>query len=118
MPSAVLYFLFFCSGVSSLVYQVVWVRVFGNVFGATIYSTSLVVALFMLGLGWGGYLVGRWADRRYLQAPESLLRAYGFVEFLIAGLGLAISLALPHLGAVAALASSYAADKAGWFAPS
>lgn len=70
-------------------------RQFGNVFGATVYSTSLIVAIFMLGLGSGGYLVGRWVDRRYLQAPESLLRAYGFVEFAIAGLGLAISLALP-----------------------
>jgi spermidine synthase len=116
MLSAVIYFLFFCSGVSGLVYQVVWVREFGNVFGATIYSTSLVVAVFMLGLGSGGYLVGRWADRRYLHAPESLLRAYGFVEFLIAGFGLAISLALPHLHALAALSSSYAVDKAGWFA--
>jgi spermidine synthase len=116
MPSAVIYFLFFCSGVSSLVYQVVWVRQFGNVFGATVYSTSLIVAVFMLGLGSGGYLVGRWADRRYLQAPESLLRAYGFVEFVIAGLGLAISLALPHLHALATLSSSYAVDKAGWFA--
>jgi spermidine synthase len=118
MPSAVIYFLFFCSGVSSLVYQVVWVRQFGNVFGATIYSASLVVALFMLGLGSGGFLVGHWADRRYLHAPESLLRAYGFVELLIAGFGLTTSLALPHLPALAARSSSYAADKAGWFAPS
>ena len=115
MPAALLYFLFFCSGVSGLVYQVVWVRELGNVFGATIHSTSLVVALFMLGLGSGSYLVGRWADRRYLQAPESLLRAYGLVEFLIAGLGLAISLLLPHLHALAAHFSSYGVDSAGWF---
>ena len=69
MPTALLYALFFCSGVSGLIYQVVWVREFGNVFGATIHTTSLVVALFMLGLGSGSVLVGRWADRRYLQAP-------------------------------------------------
>ena len=115
MPTALLYALFFCSGVSGLIYQVVWVREFGNVFGATIHTTSLVVALFMLGLGSGSVLVGRWADRRYLQAPESLLRAYGFAEFLIAGLGLAISLALPYLQTLAALSSSYVADGAGWF---
>jgi hypothetical protein len=29
------------------VYQVVWVRKFGNVFGNTIYAASLVVAVFM-----------------------------------------------------------------------
>jgi spermidine synthase len=115
MPAALLYFLFFCSGVSGLVYQVVWVRELGNVFGATIHSTSLVVALFMLGLGSGSYLVGRWADRRYLSAPESLLRAYGVVEFLTAGMGLAISLLLPHLHALAAHSSSYGVDSAGWF---
>ena len=115
MSSALLYFLFFCSGVSGLVYQVVWVREFGNVFGATIYSTSLVVAIFMLGLGAGSYLVGRWADRRYLSAPESLLRAYGLVELVIAGLGLAISLVLPHLQALAAISSSYVMGDAGWF---
>jgi spermidine synthase len=115
MPTALLYLLFFCSGVSGLVYQVVWVREFGNVFGATVYSASLVVAIFMLGLGSGGYLVGRWADRRYLSEPESLLRAYGWVELVIAGLGLAISLVLPHLQALAALSSSYVVDGAGWF---
>ena len=62
--SGLLYLLFFCSGLSGLIYQVVWVRVFGNVFGNTVYSTSLVVAVFMLGLGVGSYVTGAWADRR------------------------------------------------------
>ena len=56
----------------------------------------------MLGLGVGSYLVGRWADRRYRHAPDSLLRAYGVVELIIAALGVAVSLALPHLHALAA----------------
>ena len=96
MPPAFLYFLFFCSGLSGLVYQVVWVREFGIVFGNTIYSSSIVVAIFMLGLGLGSYIAGIWADRRYASAPESLLRAYGYAELLIAALGLAVSLVLPH----------------------
>ena len=66
---------FFLSGATSLVYQVVWVREFGIVFGNTIYSSSIVVAIFMLGLGLGSYIAGNWADRRYATAPESLLRA-------------------------------------------
>jgi spermidine synthase len=115
MPATLLYFLFFCSGVSGLVYQVVWVREFGNVFGNTIHSASLVVAIFMLGLGAGSYAIGAWADRRYLRAPESLLRAYGLVELVIAALGLFVSLALPHLATLAALSSSYVADATGWF---
>ena len=110
-----LYFLFFCSGLSGLIYQVVWVRVFGNVFGNTIYSSSLVIAVFMLGLGAGSYLVGAWADRRYATAPASLLRTYGYVELVVAALGLSISLVLPRLDTLTAISSSYVIDKTGWF---
>ena len=72
-----------CSGLSGLIYQIVWVRVFGNVFGNTVHSTSLVVAVFMLGLGVGSYIVGAWADRRYRLQPESLLRTYGIFELAV-----------------------------------
>jgi spermidine synthase len=113
--TSLLYLWFFCSGLSGLIYQVVWVRVFGNVFGNTIYSTSLVVAVFMLGLGVGSYLVGRWADRRYAARPESLLSAYGYSELLIGVIGFAISALLPRLGEIAALATSYSRDANGWY---
>jgi predicted membrane-bound spermidine synthase len=115
MPAALLYFLFFCSGFSGLVYQVVWVREFGNVLGTTLQTTSLVVAVFMLGLGSGSVIVGRWSDRRYEHAPESLLRAYGIVELVIAGLGVAIMVVLPRLHALASVSSSYVRDSSGWF---
>ncbi|HEY5617123.1 MAG TPA: fused MFS/spermidine synthase [Vicinamibacterales bacterium] len=111
-----IYLLFFLSGISGLIYQVVWVRVFGNVFGNTIYSASIVVAVFMLGLGVGSYAVGVWADRRYVSQPESLLRAYGHVEMAIAAMGLTIAALLPHLGVVSALVSSYAREPSGWYA--
>jgi spermidine synthase len=112
--------LFFCSGLSSLIYQLIWVRVFGNVFGNTVHSTSLVVAVFMLGLGAGSFVVGAWADRRYAAfaeggAPESLLRIYGIFELAIGVLGLGISLALPHLDQISALVSAYSRDANGWY---
>jgi len=110
-----IYLLFFLSGISGLVYQVVWVRMFGNVFGNTVYSASIVVAVFMLGLGVGSYVVGRWADRRYLRRPDSLLRAYGHFELVIAAMGLTIAAVLPHLGALSALASSYVREPNGWY---
>ena len=110
-----LYLLFFLSGVSGLVYQVVWVRVFGNVFGNTVHSAALVVAIFMLGLGAGSYIGGAWADRRYAARPDSLLRAYGVFELLIAAMGLAIASALPHLGEISALISSYTREPSGWY---
>jgi spermidine synthase len=115
MSAGLLYLLFFFSGISGLVYQVVWVRGFGLVFGNTAYSSASVIAIFMLGLGVGSYVFGRWADRRYAQAPDSLLSIYAYVELAIAALGVAVSLALPHLTALSALTSSYVADASGWF---
>jgi spermidine synthase len=112
----VIYLLFLLSGLSGLIYQVIWVREFGNVFGNTIHSASLVVAVFMLGLGAGSYLVGSWADRRYAAEPDSLLRAYGHVEIVIALMGLVIAASLPHLGTLSALVSSYSREPSGWYA--
>jgi spermidine synthase len=110
-----LYLLFFLSGVSGLIYQVVWVRVFGNVFGNTVYSASLVVAVFMLGLGAGSYLAGRWADRRYATDPSAPLLAYGYFELAIAVIGGAIALVLPHLDRLSVVATSYQVDANGWY---
>jgi spermidine synthase len=109
------YLLFFLSGASGLIYQVIWVREFGNVFGNTIYSASLVVAVFMLGLGVGSWVLGGWSDRRYVSEPHVLLRTYGRIELLIALLGLGVSLLLPHLSVVSALTSSYSRDTNGWY---
>src|SRR5262245_14841158 len=109
-----IYLLFFGSGFSALVYQVVWVRVFGNVFGSTVYSASLVLAVFMLGLGAGSYMAGAWADNRQARFPGSLLAVYGYVELAIAAVGLAISTLLPHLGRLSAFVSAYTTDQNGW----
>ena len=109
-----IHLLFFLSGLGALIYQVAWVRLFGGVFGNTIYSASLVVAVFMLGLGVGSLVTGRWADRRYAVAPGSLLRAYGWFELVIAVMGLIIAALLPRLDEVSALASSYVRDGSGW----
>src|SRR4029434_11227205 len=114
MKSMWLHLLFFCSGISALLYQVVWVRQFGQIFGNTVYSASIVVAIFMLGLGAGSYVLGRSADRRYQSRPGSLVRWYGVLEALIAVLGLVISLTLPQLGASVARMSAYQADPGGW----
>ena len=68
--------LFFLSGVSGLFYQVVWVRQFGNLFGNTVFGASLVIAVFMSGLGLGSYAAGVWADRRYVSRPYAAVRAW------------------------------------------
>jgi len=54
---------FFCSGLSALVYQVLWLRMLGWVFGVTIYAASAVWATFMAGLAIGSYAAGLAGDR-------------------------------------------------------
>jgi spermidine synthase len=71
--------LFTLSGVSGLIYEVVWLRYLTLVFGVTVYAVSTVLTVFMGGLALGGFMAGKFADR--LQHP---LRAYGVIELLIA----------------------------------
>src|SRR5215467_1972678 len=71
-------FLFLLSGLSSLIYQVVWTRLLVLVFGSTTIATSTVLAVFMGGLALGSYLAGRVADR--VKRP---LFWYGVLEGII-----------------------------------
>src|SRR4051812_34178528 len=50
---AALSILFFCSGVSALIYQVLWIRLLGLTFGVTIYAAATVSASFMAGRALG-----------------------------------------------------------------
>ena len=54
----------FFSGVSSLVYGLVWLRVLALIFGHTVSATTTVLAAILAGLGLGGVVIGRIADRR------------------------------------------------------
>lgn len=85
--------LFFISGLSALIYQVVWSRLLGLLFGNTIQAASTVLAAFMAGLALGSWLLGRVADRH----PGRLLRVYGLLELGIAVAGLAVLLGLRPL---------------------
>ena len=91
--AALIFLLFFFSGISGLIYEVVWVRMFGNLFGNTIYSAAIVTSVFMLGLGLGSYLAGIWSDGRYKKGTAGgFFRTYGYAELGIAILGLLIAL--------------------------
>ena len=54
---------FILSGMAALMYEVIWTRPLSMVFGSTTYALSTILAAFMAGLGLGGYLGGRYADR-------------------------------------------------------
>src|SRR6185436_2090740 len=86
---------FFASGISGLVYQVVWVRELVLVFGATTFAVSTVLTAFMGGLALGSYYFGRRAER--VSKP---LRLYGILEIGIGGYGLLVPLIFAALPGV------------------
>lgn len=53
----------FLSGFAALLYQVVWIREFGQLFGLQVTSLSVVLASFMMGLAIGSYIFGWLSDR-------------------------------------------------------
>src|SRR5438045_736588 len=91
--------LFFLSGATGLVYELLWVRLLYQAFGSTIQSVTTVVAAYMGGLGLGAWLLGRLADHH--PRPAAL---YGRLEIAIGVFGLVspLVLALVHQGYVAA----------------
>lgn len=75
------YALFFFSGMSALMYEVIWMKELTLIMGNTVQSTTAVLAAFMAGLAIGSLLFGRLADR--LSIPP--LKFYAFLEL---GIGL------------------------------
>jgi spermidine synthase len=80
----VFYLLFFLSGISGLVYEIIWMRKLSLIFGNTVYATSTVLTTFMGGLALGSYWFGRIADRK-----RNLIRLYFSIEL---GIGLSVFL--------------------------
>ncbi|MEM7019659.1 MAG: fused MFS/spermidine synthase, partial [Pseudomonadota bacterium] len=72
------YLLFTASGAAALVYQVLWARWLGLIFGNTSTSVAIVLASFMLGLALGSYLIGKYLDR--IKNP---MRLYAYLELAI-----------------------------------
>jgi spermidine synthase len=77
---------FFLSGFAALVYQVVWQRLLIGFSGADVYSSTLIVAAFMAGLGVGNLAGGHLADR---VSRRKALILFGAAELLIAGFAVA-----------------------------
>ena len=69
------------SGMSGLIYESLWVRSFGLIFGNTAYAVTVVLATFMGGLALGGF----WVSGRTF---KNALNIYGRVELGIGALAL------------------------------
>lgn len=82
-PRAVLFPVFVLSGVSALIYQLVWQRMLLMIYGSNVESVAMVVAAFLMGLGIGSLIGGHISQREHLplvlffSAAELGVGAYG-----------------------------------------
>ncbi len=83
-----LFAMFLLSGITALVYEVIWEKYMAHFLGAGAYSQAIVLSTFMLGLGVGSRIFGRYAEKTNCQ-----LRLYALIE---AGIGV-YALAFPFL---------------------
>jgi len=70
--------LFFCSGATALVYEVIWSKYLSLMLGSTVQAQTVVLAVFMGGLAIGNRLFGKRAE-----GFHSPLSVYGYLEMVI-----------------------------------
>lgn len=71
--------IFFLSGFSALIYQLCWQRLLFTGFGIDLTSITVIVSVFMLGLGCGAFFGGRIADSN----PRKILIFFFLIELFI-----------------------------------
>ena len=71
--------LFFLSGAAALIYEVLWLKELGRLFGVTAHAAATTLAVFFLGLAAGGWVWGTRSTR-----TRNPLRTYGLLELAIA----------------------------------
>jgi spermidine synthase len=82
------FFFFFISGFCSVLYELVWLRLSMAQFGVTTAMVSIVLSVFMAGLGLGSWASGKWlrargADLQTSALHSDALRFYAVIELLI-----------------------------------
>ena len=88
---------FFVSGAAALLFEHVWFRKAGLLFGNGVWASSIVLSSFMAGLALGNALAARLAGR--VRRP---LLAYAAAETAVGGAGVLLVLVLPALPALLA----------------
>ena len=79
----VFFVLFFVSGFCSILYEIVWLRLSMAQFGVTSALVSIVLSMFMAGLGLGSWGSGRLLRNYGDRASSLALRLYALAELLI-----------------------------------
>jgi spermidine synthase len=85
------YFIFFfLSGFCSVLYELVWLRLSMAQFGVTTAMVSIVLSVFMGGLGLGSWASGKWIRDYGERMSFPLLRVYAAIELLIGASGILV----------------------------
>jgi len=77
------FFFFLVSGFCSVLYELVWLRLAMAQYGVTTPLISIVLSVFMLGLGFGSWAAGRLVKRWRGQLLFPAVLLYGFTELVI-----------------------------------
>ena len=72
---------FFLSGFTGLIYEILWIRMIVKLIGGAPFAVSIVLTIFMAGLGLGSYIASRTIDR--IKNPANLVKLYGILEIII-----------------------------------
>jgi spermidine synthase len=87
---------FFISGLCGIVYELVWLRLAMAQFGVTTALTSIVLSMFMGGLGLGSWAAGSLVRAYGSRIRIHPLKLYGLTELLIGCSALAVPLQLSY----------------------
>jgi len=79
---------FLLSGLTGLIYEILWTRMIVKVIGSAPFAVSIILTVFMGGLGLGSFIASRMIDR--VEAPQRLLRIYALLELAIGGYGIVL----------------------------
>src|SRR5208337_4403849 len=89
------YFVFFVvSGFCGLVYEIVWLRLAMASFGVTTALASIVISMFMAGLGLGSWGAGAFTRRALTLDGPRILRIYSIAELCVGISSMAVPLEL------------------------
>jgi spermidine synthase len=75
--------LFFVSGFCSILYEIIWLRLAMAKFGVTSGLLSIVLSMFMAGLGFGSWASGRLIRKYRVRLASRALRLYALTELSI-----------------------------------
>src|SRR5258707_8507324 len=99
---------FFASGAAALLFEVLWFRALGRIVGNTVWTGTLVLTAFMLGMALGGVLAARWAH--WIRRPAY---AFAAAEATVAVAGTLLVWSLPELEALVGGALAPLAEHSG-----